>query len=134
MMVAYYAGQVVMNTFTGISIPGFSVFAGGLIVARLSAFRMLFPAAEAHDSPEAKQVLKELEDEPTANIAAWPAGHASTAGRGRCDDHQLAHVNRAWLQFPDWVIASQRHDYFAVVGIICRAVARSSGRINAAGR
>lgn len=40
MMVAYYAGQVVMNTF-GISIPGLRI-AGGLIVAFIG-FRMLFP-------------------------------------------------------------------------------------------
>jgi multiple antibiotic resistance protein len=41
MMVAYYAGQLVMNTF-GISIPGLRI-AGGLIVAFIG-FRMLFPA------------------------------------------------------------------------------------------
>lgn len=40
MMVAYYAGQVVMNTF-GISIPGLRI-AGGLIVSFIG-FRMLFP-------------------------------------------------------------------------------------------
>lgn len=40
MMVAYYAGQLVMNTF-GISIPGLRI-AGGLIVAFIG-FRMLFP-------------------------------------------------------------------------------------------
>ncbi|VFS22691.1 multiple antibiotic resistance (MarC)-like protein [Enterobacter cancerogenus] len=39
MMVAYYAGQLVMNTF-GISIPGLRI-AGGLIVAFIG-FRMLF--------------------------------------------------------------------------------------------
>lgn len=40
MMVAYYAGQLVMDTF-GISIPGLRI-AGGLIVAFIG-FRMLFP-------------------------------------------------------------------------------------------
>lgn len=39
MMVAYYAGQLVMDTF-GISIPGLRI-AGGLIVAFIG-FRMLF--------------------------------------------------------------------------------------------
>lgn len=48
MMVAYYAGQLVMNTF-GISIPGLRI-AGGLIVAFIG-FRMLFPAHKAHESP-----------------------------------------------------------------------------------
>lgn len=51
MMVAYYAGQLVMNTF-GISIPGLRI-AGGLIVAFIG-FRMLFPQQKAHESPEAK--------------------------------------------------------------------------------
>lgn len=45
MMVAYYAGQLVMNTF-GISIPGLRI-AGGLIVAFIG-FRMLFPQQKAH--------------------------------------------------------------------------------------
>ena len=51
LMVAWYAGQVVMNTF-GISIPGLRI-AGGLIVAFIG-FRMLFPQQKAHDSMEAK--------------------------------------------------------------------------------
>ena len=46
LMVAWYAGQVVMNTF-GISIPGLRI-AGGLIVAFIG-FRMLFPQQKAHD-------------------------------------------------------------------------------------
>ena len=58
LMVAWYAGQVVMNTF-GISIPGLRI-AGGLIVAFIG-FRMLFPAHKAHESPEAKSKSEELE-------------------------------------------------------------------------
>lgn len=61
MMVAYYAGQLVMDTF-GISIPGLRI-AGGLIVAFIG-FRMLFPQQKAIDSPEAKSKSEELEDEP----------------------------------------------------------------------
>ena len=52
MMVAYYAGQLVMNTF-GISIPGLRI-AGGLIVAFIG-FRMLFPQQKAHDPPGTAQ-------------------------------------------------------------------------------
>lgn len=63
MMVAYYAGQLVMDTF-GISIPGLRI-AGGLIVAFIG-FRMLFPQQKAIDSPEAKSKSEELEDEPSA--------------------------------------------------------------------
>jgi multiple antibiotic resistance protein len=79
MMVAYYAGQVVMNTF-GISIPGLRI-AGGLIVAFIG-FRMLFPQQKAHESPEARSKSEELEDEPTANIAFVPLAMPSTAGPG----------------------------------------------------
>ncbi|EBJ6458617.1 MarC family NAAT transporter [Salmonella enterica] len=59
MMVAYYAGQLVMNTF-GISIPGLRI-AGGLIVAFIG-FRMLFPQQKAHESPEAKSHGGEFPD------------------------------------------------------------------------
>ncbi|ASG63386.1 stress protection protein MarC [Kluyvera genomosp. 3] len=79
MMVAYYAGQVVMNTF-GISIPGLRI-AGGLIVAFIG-FRMLFPQQKAHDSPEARSKSEELQEEPTANIAFVPLAMPSTAGPG----------------------------------------------------
>lgn len=68
MMVAYYAGQLVMDTF-GISIPGLRI-AGGLIVAFIG-FRMLFPQQKAIDSPEAKSKSEELEDEPSANTFSW---------------------------------------------------------------
>lgn len=79
MMVAYYAGQLVMDTF-GISIPGLRI-AGGLIVAFIG-FRMLFPQQKAIDSPEVKSKSEELEDEPSANIAFVPLAMPSTAGPG----------------------------------------------------
>ena len=79
LMVSWYAGQVVMNTF-GISIPGLRI-AGGLIVAFIG-FRMLFPQQKAHDSMEAKIKSEELQDEPTANIAFVPLAMPSTAGPG----------------------------------------------------
>lgn len=46
MTIAFYAGQLVMNTF-GISIPGLRI-AGGLIVAFIG-FGMLFPSNETTD-------------------------------------------------------------------------------------
>ncbi len=55
MMVAYYAGQLVMDTF-GISIPGLRI-AGGLIVAFIG-FRMLFPQQKAIDSRRRKASRK----------------------------------------------------------------------------
>lgn len=50
MTIAFYAGQLVMNTF-GISIPGLRI-AGGLIVAFIG-FGMLFPSGENNDDTSA---------------------------------------------------------------------------------
>ena len=102
MMVAYYAGQLVMNTF-GISIPGLRI-AGGLIVAFIG-FRMLFPAHKAHESPEAKSKSEELESEPSANIAFVPLAMPSTAGPGTIAMIiSSASTVRDGSTFPHWVI------------------------------
>jgi len=102
MMVAYYAGQLVMNTF-GISIPGLRI-AGGLIVAFIG-FRMLFPAQKAHESPEAASKSEELETEPSANIAFVPLAMPSTAGPGTIAMIiSSASTVRDSSTFPDWVL------------------------------
>ena len=125
MMVAYYAGQLVMNTF-GISIPGLRI-AGGLIVAFIG-FRMLFPQQKAHDSPEARSKSEELEDEPTANIAFVPLAMPSTAGPGTIAMIiSSASTVRHGSEFPDWVIMVAPPIIFAVVGIILWGCLRSSG-------
>ncbi|WP_213132845.1 MarC family NAAT transporter [Citrobacter sp. FP75] len=127
MMVAYYAGQLVMNTF-GISIPGLRI-AGGLIVAFIG-FRMLFPQQKAHDSPEARSKTEELEDEPTANIAFVPLAMPSTAGPGTIAMIiSSASAVRHGSEFPDWVIMVAPPIIFAVVGIILWGCLRSSGGI-----
>lgn len=69
MMLAYYAGQIVMSTF-GISIPGLRV-AGGMIVCFIG-FKMLFPF---------KSELI-LGDSSQKNIAFIPLAMPSTAGPG----------------------------------------------------
>ncbi len=75
MVVSFYCGQIVMNTF-GISIPGLRI-AGGLIVAFIG-FRMLFPQQPVHKTPEADAKKKE----PSNNIAFVPLAMPSTAGPG----------------------------------------------------
>ena len=79
MMVAYYAGQLVMNTF-GISIPGLRI-AGGLIVAFIG-FRMLFPAPKSPDAADVQHALDDKHSKPAPNIAFVPLAMPSTAGPG----------------------------------------------------
>ena len=127
MMVAYYAGQVVMNTF-GISIPGLRI-AGGLIVAFIG-FRMLFPAQKAHESPEAASKSEELENEPSANIAFVPIAMPSTAGPGTIAMIiSSASTVRDSATFPDWVLTVAPPLIFAIIGVIVWASLRSSGAI-----
>ncbi|HDN2510234.1 MULTISPECIES: MarC family NAAT transporter [Providencia] len=82
MTIAFYAGQLVMNTF-GISIPGLRI-AGGLIVAFIG-FGMLFPNSDpSDDSPttplDDPSVPKKRQESP--NIAFVPLAMPSTAGPG----------------------------------------------------
>ncbi|APG17953.1 stress protection protein MarC [Kosakonia radicincitans DSM 16656] len=127
MMVAYYAGQLVMNTF-GISIPGLRI-AGGLIVAFIG-FRMLFPQQKPHESPEAKTKSEELEDEPGTNIAFVPLAMPSTAGPGTIAMIiSSASTIRHSSTFPDWVIFLAPPLVFAAVSVILWGSLRSSGAI-----
>ncbi|MDD7995142.1 MarC family NAAT transporter [Kosakonia radicincitans] len=127
MMVAYYAGQLVMNTF-GISIPGLRI-AGGLIVAFIG-FRMLFPQQKPHESPEAKNKSEELEDEPGTNIAFVPLAMPSTAGPGTIAMIiSSASTIRHSSTFPDWVIFLAPPLVFAAVSVILWGSLRSSGAI-----
>ncbi|WP_058910005.1 MarC family NAAT transporter [Entomohabitans teleogrylli] len=128
MMVAWYAGQLVMSTF-GISIPGLRI-AGGLIVAFIG-FRMLFPTQKAHESPEASSKSEELSREPTANIAFVPLAMPSTAGPGTIAMiiSTASTVPQSSSEFPDWVITVAPPLVFLSVSVILWACLRSSGAI-----
>ncbi|MBM7353265.1 MarC family NAAT transporter [Lelliottia amnigena] len=127
MMVAYYAGQLVMNTF-GISIPGLRI-AGGLIVAFIG-FRMLFPPHKPHESPEAKSKSEQLEDEPSANIAFVPLAMPSTAGPGTIAMIiSSASTVRDGSTFSEWVVMVAPPLIFALIGVILWGSLRSSGAI-----
>jgi membrane protein, MarC family len=127
MMVAYYAGQLVMNTF-GISIPGLRI-AGGLIVAFIG-FRMLFPPHKSHESPEAKSKSEQLEDEPSANIAFVPLAMPSTAGPGTIAMIiSSASTVRDGSTFSEWVVMVAPPLIFALIGVILWGSLRSSGAI-----
>jgi len=127
MMVAWYAGQVVMNTF-GISIPGLRI-AGGLIVAFIG-FRMLFPQQKVHESPEARSKTAELIEEPDANIAFVPLAMPSTAGPGTIAMIiSSASTLRHSSTFPDWVILVAPPLIFLIVAVILWGCLRSSGAV-----
>jgi multiple antibiotic resistance protein len=128
MMVAWYAGSAVLNTF-GISIPGLRM-AGGLIVAFIG-FRMLFPAKPAGHSVEAKQKLDELDEakEPV-NIAFVPLAMPSTAGPGTIAMIiSSASTVRSGVDFPAWVITVAPVLIFLLVSLILWVSLRSSGAI-----
>lgn len=87
MMVAWYGGQVVMNTF-GISIPGLRI-AGGLIVAFIG-FRMLFPPAQGAGFAGGKAQIRRVENGAGGQYRLCAAGDAEYRGSGdHRDDHQL---------------------------------------------
>ncbi len=68
MMVAYYAGQLVMDTF-GISIPGLRI-AGGLIVAFIG-FRMLFRKRLIHRRRKASRKSWKMNPVPILPLCRW---------------------------------------------------------------
>lgn len=123
MMVAYYAGQVVMNTF-GISIPGLRV-AGGLIVAFIG-FRMLFPAPKPVHINKSDEPNEELD----TNIAFVPLAMPSTAGPGTIAMIiSSASTVRQSDEFPAWVLDAAPPIIFVIIGLILWISLRSSGSI-----
>ncbi|HBH14928.1 MAG TPA: stress protection protein MarC [Leclercia adecarboxylata] len=127
MMVAYYAGQLVMNTF-GISIPGLRI-AGGLIVAFIG-FRMLFPAPKSPDAADMLDALDDKHSKPAPNIAFVPLAMPSTAGPGTIAMIiSSASTVRSGSDFPDWVVMIAPPLIFALIGVILWGCLRSSGAI-----
>jgi len=127
MMVAYYAGQLVMNTF-GISIPGLRI-AGGLIVAFIG-FRMLFPPQKVTDTSDAQEAMEDKQGKPVPNIAFVPLAMPSTAGPGTIAMIiSSASTVRSGSDFPDWVIMIAPTLIFAIIGVILWGCLRSSGAI-----
>lgn len=127
MAVAYYAGNVVMNTF-GISIPGLRI-AGGLIVAFIG-FRMLFPQQQAGHSMEAEHKMDEMNEHKSVNIAFVPLAMPSTAGPGTIAMIiSTAATIHSGTTFAPWVITVAPVLTFFSVSLILWACLRSSGAI-----
>ncbi|KLN96526.1 MarC family NAAT transporter [Moellerella wisconsensis] len=123
MIVSWYAGQAIMNTF-GVSIPGLRI-AGGIIVAYIG-FRMLFPAPtvnKAHSSTE--------HNENAANIAFVPLAMPSTAGPGTIAmiiSMASSAISNSDI-YPHWVLLIAPPLVFIIFAIILWACLRSSGMI-----
>ena len=128
MIVAYYAGQVVMNTF-GISIPGLRI-AGGLIVAFIG-FRMLFPAPKPIPSAAlAKELAEEQTEDIDTNIAFVPLAMPSTAGPGTIAMIiSSASAVRQSDDFAPWVLTIAPPLIFLIVGLILWVSLLCSGSI-----
>lgn len=131
MMVAWYAGNAVLNTF-GISIPGLRM-AGGLIVAFIG-FRMLFPAQPAGHFVEAEYKHDELEaragQKASVNIAFVPLAMPGTAGPGTIAMIiSSASTVKSGVNFSAWVVAVAPVITFFAVSAILWICLRSSGAI-----
>lgn len=127
MMVTYYAGQVVMNTF-GISIPGLRI-AGGLIVAFIG-FRMLFPQPHAEEKTMVEHKTEEMKKQDSPNIAFVPLAMPSTAGPGTIAMIiSSASAIKDGVDYPAWVIAVAPPMIFLLIGLILWVSLRSSGAI-----
>lgn len=127
LMVAWYAGQLVMNTF-GISIPGLRV-AGGLIVAFIG-FRMLFPPPKGLSSPEVLSKTEEIEREPDSSIAFVPLAMPSTAGPGTIAMViSSASTIRHGIDFPTWVVMLAPPLIFLSIGLLLWICLRSAGGV-----
>ncbi|MGB9097850.1 MarC family NAAT transporter [Erwinia sp.] len=127
LMVAWYAGQLVMNTF-GISIPGLRV-AGGLIVAYIG-FRMLFPPPKGVNLPEIQSKTDEQAREPEASIAFVPLAMPSTAGPGTIAMViSSASTIRHGVDFPHWVLVVAPPLIFLSIGVLLWGCLRSAGGV-----
>lgn len=127
LIVAWYAGQLVMNTF-GISIPGLRI-AGGLIVVFIG-FRMLFPSSQQQAMPEVQSKTEELARKPETGIAFVPLAMPSTAGPGTIAMViSSASTLKHGINFPAWVILVAPPLIFLMVSLITWICLRSGGAI-----
>lgn len=125
MIVAYYGGQVVMDTF-GISIPGLRI-AGGLIVS-LIGFHMLFPEHNNQESPEVAHKTKELRKDNSTSIAFVPLAMPGTAGPGTIAMiiSSASSIKNNPLGFENWVLMVGPVVIFLLISTILWACLRTS--------
>ncbi|MCV2531073.1 MAG: MarC family NAAT transporter [Candidatus Lightella neohaematopini] len=124
MLVAFYAGTSVMNTF-GISISGLRI-AGGLIISFIG-FRMLFPTQNDEYSLSLNDDKKNTK---ISNIAFVPLAMPSTAGPGTIamiiSWVSTVHDN---IYFSPWISTVAPVLLFITISFIVWVVLRSSSAI-----
>lgn len=127
MLVTYYAGAWIMNTF-GISIPGLRI-AGGLIVAVLG-FGMLFPK-EPGQGPAEAGGLQDKAHRGTPNIAFVPLALPGTAGPGTIAMiiSVAASVESGAAGYSAWVVNVAPVLVFGLLGWLFWICLRSADRI-----
>ncbi|CAI3922222.1 MarC family NAAT transporter [Commensalibacter communis] len=125
MIVTWYAGQIVMNTF-GISVPGLRI-AGGLIVCFIG-FQMLFPVKKLHEVPEVHSVTAELKKEPDTNIAFVPLAMPGTAGPGTIAMiiSNASAIKQPTVHISEWIIYVAPVVVFLIVSVLLWVSLRSS--------
>ncbi|CAI3922098.1 MarC family (MarC) (PUBMED:17954692 [Commensalibacter communis] len=125
MIVTWYAGQIVMNTF-GISVPGLRI-AGGLIVCFIG-FQMLFPVKKLHEVPEVHSVTAELKKEPDTNIAFVPLAMPGTAGPGTIAMiiSNASAIKQPTVHIAEWIIYVAPVVVFLIVSVLLWVSLRSS--------
>jgi len=127
LVVAWYGGQLVMNTF-GISIPGLRI-AGGLIVAFIG-FRMLFPAAQQDTVSDDENQSEEPAGKHNTSIAFIPLAMPCTAGPGTIAMViSSASTLKHGISFPEWVVTVAPPLIFLMVSLITWICLRSAGAI-----
>ncbi len=125
MLVAYYAGNLVMSTF-GISIPGLRI-AGGLIVSFIG-FQMLFPAhpLEKIVGPEPSDKEQQVHD-----IAFVPLAMPGFAGPGTIAMiiSATSTIQSESVHLPGWILIVAPPVVFALLCLLLWASLRCSGGI-----
>lgn len=128
MVVTYYAGAWIMNTF-GISIPGVRI-AGGLIVAFIG-FSMLFPKTPVEEIPEASKTSSAIDRSEAPNIAFVPLAMPGTAGPGTIAMiiSATSKVVAMQDQYPHWMLIVVPPLVFIILGIIFWLCLSSAERV-----
>lgn len=127
MMVAFYAGQLIINLF-GISIPGLGL-TGGLIVLYIG-FRMLFPVTQPRESTLLKCRECDKNEQTGPGISFVPLAMPGTAGPGTISIIiGLSSTIQNGSHVPSWIAAIAGPVIFLLISALVWISLRASGAI-----